>query len=780
MSTKSFCICYFEEVKKVTSYGRSYEETVRREIPLKKVTIRVEVRDQLAQFTVVQSFSNTEDKPIEASYTFPTPAYATVYDFVAKIADRVIKGELQEKETAKKNYNKAVSEGHGAYLAERQEGDVFSVALGNVPAKTDVELTLKYAVALESEIDATHVLLELPMSMMPRYAPKTENPGHARAVNPDTVSYKPYDVSISGTVYQSSGIVSLDSKVSKIKVSNVHPNSWDFAIENPENINESFFVSIERKKPDSVAHTEVFPEKLTDETLRFCTKVNIVPNFSNVEKPKPEDLYFVFLIDRSGSMDSGNYSGKKASSNSPMAKAIEGTALAVSMLPIGADFDIIAFDSEIDKYEHPKDVAVGSPESKKLACEWVGKLFARGSTEIYPALQNVYETIKAKNKSGVVILLTDGDISNVEETVRLVKANPNVNVFTLGIGENVSTQLVESLAKEGRGRCERVTTDDIKVKMIAQLSRAQQSARRVQQNNEVKIEVEGKYRLVPEQIPALYEGDNNVFYIFSEQPVKSVQYCQKMQDHDIVRSVPVEMAECDGFPIHRVAGIRLIESLIAKKPGSQLEGIKEDVHKDEIVQISTDLGIMSKFTSFLAVEYRENKDKVLERAEVRYVPLQLPRAYYESAPRGMMAACCAPSGGMLKSKKMSGGGGARMMDKCMFGGGDSYGEECAVLAYDSGNSGDSDNSDDDRSIPESSRSSVSVPVPKYTISVPLPACTWTTATVLMGLAQGLFPFPIEINDGDVVEIKLSNEYDGLYRVVSLGSEHNPWVFEKLN
>lgn len=638
----SLCLFYMNEV----TWGKGRRTThEKKEIPLKKINIHSDVIDNIAQFTLVQNFSNTEEKPIEVSYTFPMPASSSVYDFQAKIGEKVIKGEVQEKETAKKNYNKAVSEGHGAYLAERIQGDIFSMALGNVPAKTDIEISIRYVIALKSEVDASQILLEFPTTIMPKYVPlksnATEDVSQGKAVNPDKVSFKPYDFTLTGNITMSDGIVSVDSKVSKIKLENMREKSIDFVIDNLENLNETLLISIKRNKPTSTAMMETFDGKLTNKVFTYCTMASLVPDFTDIQKPNIDEIHYAIILDRSGSMK-GDFSCQK--NNSPMAKSIEAASLFVSMLPVGSSFDVYEFSSNFSKFTHKCEV--GSIESKKQACEWIRTLDANGGTEMYPVLEDAYKTIKATNKSGVILLLTDGGVSNNDQIVRLVKANPNVSVFTIGIGDDVSKQLVEDIATEGHGHCELVTTDDIKPKVISQLRRAQQSVRRCANDNEVKITVDGAFKLVPETIPTLFEGDNNIFYIFSEQPVESIQYVQK----EIVHNVPLTVATALGFPLHRIAALQYVDSLSVKKQGSQIESLKMDVHKDEIVQVSTELGIMSKHTSFLAVEYREDANKVLVPTEVRHVPLQ------SSGPefvRECASICMVSTGPMTKSSSRS-------------------------------------------------------------------------------------------------------------------------------
>lgn len=853
--------CLFYLVKTNSNFS------TKQEIPLKQVETNIQVIDNIAQFTLIQQYSNTEDQALEISYTFPTPAYATVYDFQAKIGDVVVKGDIQEKETAKKNYNKAVSDGHGAYLAERVEGDVFSLALGNVPPKTDIEITIRYVIALKSEIDSTQLLLEFPTTIMPRYVSSSANVQHGKRVNPDKVDFKPYEFKISGSIYMSDGIVSIDSKNSQIKLANMKEKSLDFVIDNIQNLDKTLLISIKRNQPKSTATYEKFDGQLTDETFRYCSMINLVPDFTNVKKTEVDEIHYTIVLDTSGSM-CGN----------AMTKTIEAASLFVSMLPTGSSFDIYQFASHFSKFTHDPKIQVGSVESKQQACTWISQLYANGGTELYPVLIDVYKSIKNISKAGIILLLTDGGISEVEETLRLVKSNPNVNVFTIGIGDSVSTQLVEGIATNGNGHCELVTTDDIKPKVISQLRRSQQSVRRFQKCNEIRLTIDGEFKLVPENIPPLYENDNNIFFVFSQNQLQSFQYIQKLDENNIItHNVELTESQVSGSPAHRIAALKYVENLSTKKQGSQLEHLKEDVNKDEIVKVCIDIGIISIHTSFLAVEYREGSKKILTPCEVRHVPLQAVDCRSSSGSSGRYClsaatmssyspSACAFGAPKTKSSSSSGSGGAIQYESARFCGmslptsagsssrsssnsrssakgaqssshrsseklayamesrSDEVDEEDQMLSG-LGNMllmdapdlyanmgpkkgglidplmGTTSNGIDDASTglsnntvheicsvevvnlcdvqPRKQKKESTKITPNYTISSPLPKCTWVTTTILMSVDNGSLPVGA-IDENTIIEITSNGEYNGLYRLTSVGSTKEPWVLEKIN
>ena len=76
---------------------------------------------------VLQHYENSSKSTLEAKYVFPLGEMAAVCGFEAFINGKHIVGEVKEKETAHREYKKAISEGHGAYLMDQDEETPVSV-----------------------------------------------------------------------------------------------------------------------------------------------------------------------------------------------------------------------------------------------------------------------------------------------------------------------------------------------------------------------------------------------------------------------------------------------------------------------------------------------------------------------------------------------------------------------------------------------------------------------------------------------------------------------------
>ena len=66
-------------------------------MPLKSIDVQLTVRGFVGNVVTTLLYKNTEQNPIEAVFEFPIDDQSAVYYFEAKIEDRVIIAECQEK-----------------------------------------------------------------------------------------------------------------------------------------------------------------------------------------------------------------------------------------------------------------------------------------------------------------------------------------------------------------------------------------------------------------------------------------------------------------------------------------------------------------------------------------------------------------------------------------------------------------------------------------------------------------------------------------------------------
>ena len=67
-------------------------------VPLKSINVDIKIIGFVAEVTSSLQYTNSEDKPVEAEFTFPVDDGSAVFKFEAEIEGRHIVAEIQEKE----------------------------------------------------------------------------------------------------------------------------------------------------------------------------------------------------------------------------------------------------------------------------------------------------------------------------------------------------------------------------------------------------------------------------------------------------------------------------------------------------------------------------------------------------------------------------------------------------------------------------------------------------------------------------------------------------------
>ncbi|KAJ3177499.1 hypothetical protein HDU85_005866 [Gaertneriomyces sp. JEL0708] len=408
-------------------------------LPLQRVHVQGEILDTAAKVDLTQVFLNTSNKTEEVIYKFPLHEGAVVSAFEATVGTTVIKGVVKEKEEAKKEYEKAKSEGLKAGLVNQETEDVFQCTVGNVPAKTSVQVRITYYTELYNDVSETdRVRFTLPTAIAPRY-------GDTELVFNDNVS--------------SSAQTTLDMELAckmQTNIEKVTSPSHEINVQKGENANQSTVTlsAVGALEKDITVLVKAVsldaPKCLIEEhpaTKSRAVSLTFAPRFNLAPLTSTE---LVFLIDRSGSME-----------GSRIQQASQALSLFLRSIPVEKHFfNIIGFGSS---HKALFDTSVEyNHDTFKQADKYARGLKAdMGGTEIESALRETF----ANRKGDVplqVFLVTDGDVWGLESLMEMVRIEVKksskegfVRVFTLGVGDAASSALVEGVARVGGGFSQR-------------------------------------------------------------------------------------------------------------------------------------------------------------------------------------------------------------------------------------------------------------------------------------------------------------------------------------
>jgi Ca-activated chloride channel family protein len=342
----------------------------------------------------------------------------------------------------------------------------------------------------------------------------------------------------------------------------------------------------------------------------------------------------ILVLDRSGSMR-----GEK------LEQAREAALQVIAGLEKGEAFNILAYSNAVDPFAErpvPKTAA-----SVKAAEQYLKSINAQGGTNIHDALVEALRQKPTKDTLPVVLFLTDG-LPTVGQTSEAairdvaLKANPHDRrIFTFGVGVDVNTPLLDKIARETRATATYVLPkEDVEVKVAQTFKRlagpvlAGPTLKVVDENGQPTPK---RVRdLVPSQLPDLFEGDQLVLLgqYLGEEPLHfRVKGNYLGRQRTFKFSFGLEKATTRNAFVPRLWASRKIAVLVDAIRQLGANGapatvaaaaatdprLKELV--DEIVRLSTEFGILTEYTAFLAREGTDlaNRDEVLREANRNFV-----------------------------------------------------------------------------------------------------------------------------------------------------------------
>ncbi|XP_036005703.1 von Willebrand factor A domain-containing protein 5A isoform X9 [Fundulus heteroclitus] len=624
-------------------------------VPLKSIEVQLEVKDHVATVVSTLNYENKEDKPLEAVFVFPLPGDAAVCHFSAQIGQTHIVAEVKEKQQALEEYDDALSSGQQAFLLEEsdQSPDIFSLSVGSLPPGESASIRLEYVTELAVQAD-DGLRFCLPAVLNPRYQPRGSE-GPSVQVTSVPASLVPYSLSFSARVSSPRPISKVESNCSlePLQYLNADQTQATVKLAAGHKFDRDVELLIYYKdahQPTAVVEAGQASAKPGSLMGDPVVMVSLYPEF-------PQDVMsslascgeFVFLMDRSGSMDCPM--NNSTTQETRISSARDTLLLLLKSLPMGCYFNIYSFGSQ---FEHIFPTSVEySEKTMEEALKKVENMEANlGGTEILLPLKHIYSQPCIPKQPRQLFIFTDGEVGNTKEVTDLVKMNAATHrCFSFGIGEGASSALINGMAKEGGGHAQFVTgTDRMQPKVMQSLRFALQPAvEDISVSWDLPKGVSSTILSPP--ITAMFQGQRSLIYAqlagqTSDATDGSVTVKYSLAGHPSQNQLHFNLkpAEDTGSTVHRLAARTVIRSLESEQRTHR--GQQDEEVKKKVVELSVQSGVSSSFTAFIAV----NKDdgKAVQGPLVRrniptpFYGMPLSMACNASPQRRMFKACSAP------------------------------------------------------------------------------------------------------------------------------------------
>lgn len=380
--------------------------------------VEVTIEDQIATTRVDQVFFNPNDWAVEGTYIFPLPQGAAATDFTLWVDGEPVKGEILEAEQARQTYQEIVSSLRDPALLEYFGQGAVRAHVFPIPPQGERRIELEYSQALQAEEGLVRYVYPL---------------------STEKFSLWPLEnVTVNVEIRSEAPIRAVYSPSHPVAVSREDDHHVRAGYEAQDVLPDSDFALYYSTGETPALHLLSYRDPAESEADGFFLLM-LAPGIDAGQEPLPKDLLLV--LDRSGSME-----GEK------FAQAQEALRYILSHLNPGDRFNLIAFSTGLETYAGGMRPA----EEAEQATGWVDRLDASGATDINRALLEA-AAMTDRERPAYLIFLTDGlPTEGVVENAEILRnfeaaAPQNLRLFAFGVGYDVDTYLLDSLAQAQHG-----------------------------------------------------------------------------------------------------------------------------------------------------------------------------------------------------------------------------------------------------------------------------------------------------------------------------------------
>ncbi len=592
------------------------------EAPRVATDFDIAVTGQIARTRVTQQFRNPANGWVEGVYVFPLPENAAVDTLKMVIGDRVIVGDIKERQEARRIYEEAKANGEKTALLEQERPNLFTNQVANIGPNETIVIQIEYQQPVRQSGGVFS--LRVPMVVAPRYNPAPELVASASAeavemyavsdpvpdrqrieppvldsrknapVNPITlaIDLKPgFDLGEVKSSYHDVAATG-DASARKIELKNQEFADRDFEL--------TWTAKTGREPAVGLFHEKVAGN---DYALLQITP----PEPQAGQKRLPREA--IFVIDNSGSMGGPSMGQAKAS-----------LVYALDRLEPGDRFNVIRFDDTMETVF--ANAVEASPENINYARSFVSALEASGGTEMVEPLRAALQDSKAGDGSMLrqVVFLTDGAIGNEQQMFDILGTmRGRSRVFMVGIGSAPNSFLMNRMAELGRGSFTQIGEGgQVEERMRELFSKLENPV-----VTELKATTsDAAVEVTPKTLPDLYKGEPLTLLVRAKELNGDITVSGTISGRPWTKTVALDTA-LPGSGISKLWARSNIDDAEVEQSLGQFS--PEDADR-RILALALEHHLVSRVTSLVAVDKtpaRKPGEK-LTRADM---PLNLPAGW---------------------------------------------------------------------------------------------------------------------------------------------------------
>ena len=555
-----------------------------RQLAIQYHRVTVTIEDQVAVTHVDQLFRNDNDWVVEGTYVFPLPSGAAVTGFTLWVDGQPVEGKVLSREEARRIYEDIVRSLRDPALLEYVDRGAVQASIFPIQPGETRRIELEYSQVLPADAGLIHYNYPL---------------------NTEKFSAEPLEqVSISVEVKSADPVRAIYSPTHRVDISRESDFHFRAGYEAQDLLPDKDFDLYYSVAQEGIGlNLLTFRDPESDDSDGFFLLL-AAPSFEgDPDLEIPKDV--IFVLDQSGSME-----GEK------FRQAQQAVRFVLEHLNSGDRFNILAFSTGLRPYSGGLRPAAEAGE----AARWVDSLSAIGSTDINRALLEAVAQAD-RERPTFLLFLTDGLPTEGETDIEAILANMqgqapgNLSLFAFGVGYDVDTFLLDTLAEEHHGASTYVAPDQPIDEAVSSFY-AKVSTPVL---TDLRLDFGGVtvYDLQPDPLPDLFAGGQLVLLgRYRQAGTETIRLSGSVQGRTRTFEYDEQQFGRSGGPdfLPRLWATRKIGALLSQ---IRLQGPEPEL-VDQVVKLSIRYGIVTPYTSYLVTEpsalSAEAQDDIAERA----------------------------------------------------------------------------------------------------------------------------------------------------------------------
>jgi len=541
--------------------------------------IQVEVTGLTARIDVTQVFKNTGQGWAEAIYRFPLPPGAAVDRMQVIVGTRILEGEIQEKEAARRQYQQAKSSGKTASLVEQQGANQFETRLANIAPGDDISVAISFLAQVDYRDGSFS--LRIPMTFTPRWgegsaeadvAPVTFAAGSRSYKAPHVDDHR---LTIDVELRSGMELARIESRHHDV---DIHPSLGGYRVflADPDTRTDRVFEL--NWTPDFGAVPESTLSTYDDGDAVYALLM-LAPPLAEAISPQPREV--VFIIDTSGSMEGTSMTQARA-------------ALKLGLQYLGPDdrFNLIRFSSDSESL-FSESVPV-YPSYLEEAIDFIDDLSANGGTVMAPALGMAMNLPEQDGLLRQIVFVTDGSVGNGPDLLlQIGEELRDSRLFTVSIGSAPNAWFMRKSAEIGRGSHTHIgRLEEVEERIAGLWARIENPA-----IANICVDWGMDAEFYPEVVPDLYAGEPLWLYARLPREPRTVTVCGELEGRYWEMSSR-ELPRSGGGNLATLWARSKIEAL----EDSQIFGADPDMIREDVLDLALEFGLLTRYTSLVAVD----------------------------------------------------------------------------------------------------------------------------------------------------------------------------------